>query len=325
MTSEPPRQDEPAVPEEPGPPAVPDERGQPDVVSEAGAEVAPVLATAEPALRCVNLVHVYGSAGAEVVALRGVDLTVAVGETVAVVGASGAGKSTLLWLLAGLIQPTAGELLVHGRTLGKLSPRELAALRAREVGVLLQNPARNLLPYGTALDNVLFAQRPTRRRPAVKRTRSRALLDAVGLDARRDRVAGGLSGGEQQRLALAVALANGPAVLLADEPTSQLDAHSATAVLELIEAARRDLGTSVLMVTHDQAAAARMDRAVTIRDGRIGSEARAGEEYVVVGRDGAVHLPPEVLDVLPPGTLARVHRTSRGVELRPADEDGERP
>ncbi len=278
-----------------------------------------------PALRCVNLVHVYGGAGAEVVALRGVDLTVTAGEVVAVVGTSGAGKSTLLWLLAGLIRPTAGQLFVRGRALGELSPGELASLRAREVGVLLQNPARNLLPYGTAFDNVLFAQRPTRRRPAVKRQRSRALLDAVGLDARRDRVAGSLSGGEQQRLGLAVALANGPAVLLADEPTSQLDGASAGVVVDLLQAARRDLGTTVLLVTHDEALAAQTDRAVTIRDGRVGSEARAGQDYVVIGRDGSLHLPPEVLDVLPPGSLAAVRRTSHGVELRPAHEDGEQP
>lgn len=273
------------------------------------------------AIRCVGVVHVYGAAGAEVVALRGVDLTVAKGETVAIVGASGAGKSTLVWLLAGLIRPTAGRLVVTGRQLGELSTRELAGLRAREVGVLLQNPGRNLLPYGTALDNVLFAQRPTRRRPAVKRHRSRALLGAVGLDAQRDRPAGGLSGGEQQRLGLAVALANGPTVLLADEPTSQLDADSAGTVVDLLEAARRDLGTTILMVTHDEAVAARMDRAVTIRDGRIGSEARAGQDYVVIGRDGAVHLPPEVLDVLPPGSLAQVHRTPHGIELRPAEDE----
>lgn len=275
----------------------------------------------EAAIRCVGVVHVYGAAGAEVVALRGVDLTLARGETVAVVGASGAGKSTLLWLLAGLIRPTAGHLVVTGRQLAELSTRERADLRARQVGVLLQNPGRNLLPYGTALDNVLFAQRPTRRRPAVKRQRSRALLDAVGLDAQRDRPAGGLSGGEQQRLGLAVALANGPTILLADEPTSQLDADSASTVVDLLEAARRDLGTTILMVTHDEAVAARMDRAVTIRDGRIGSEARAGQDYVVIGRDGAVHLPPEVLDVLPPGSLAQVHRTERGIELRPAEDE----
>ena len=303
----------------------PDEHGLSNAQGRSGGREQASQTAADTALRCVNLVHVYGSAGAEVVALRGIDLTVATAETVAVVGASGAGKSTLLWLLAGLIRPTAGELLVRGRSLGKLSANELASLRAREVGVLLQNPARNLLPYGTALDNLMFAQRPTRRRPAVKRDRSRALLEAVGLDARRDRSAGGLSGGEQQRLALAVALANGPALLLADEPTSQLDARSAATVLELIEAARRDLGTTVLMVTHDEGAAAQMDRAVTIRDGRIGSQARAGQEYVVIGRDGAVHLPPELLDLLPPGTLAKVSRTSRGVELQPADEGSEQP
>ena len=278
------------------------------------------VSTAEVAVRCVNVVHVYGEAGAEVVALRGVDLEVRRGETLAVLGPSGSGKSTLLWLLAGLIRPTAGQLFVGGELLGDRDEGALAGMRARRVGVLMQNPSRNVLPYGTALDNVMFAQSPTPGRWPVKRKRALALLESVGLGGLEGSRAGALSGGEQQRLAMAVAVANGPQLLLADEPTSQLDGETAKVVVELMKAASADLGTTVVVVTHDEDVAAAMDRTVTIRDGRIGAEGRAGQEFVVVGRDGGVHLPPEVLDLLPPGTLARVRRSGAVVELHPVDK-----
>ncbi|HEY5988545.1 MAG TPA: ABC transporter ATP-binding protein [Streptosporangiaceae bacterium] len=273
-------------------------------------------------VRCEGLVQVYGTAGQEVTALRGVDLDVTEGETVALLGPSGSGKSTLLWLLAGLLSPTAGIVEVCGRRLAELTGRSAASLRLREIGMVMQNPGRNLLPYETAAGNVMFAQAPTRRTGRVKRRRTAALLDAVGLARVAHRPAGRLSGGEQQRLALAVALANGPRLLLADEPTSQLDRESATAVTELISAAHDDLGTTVIVVTHDPALGASFGRTVTIRDGRVGAEGRAGEDYLVVARDGSVQLPEDLLDVLPPGTLARAVRTATGVELRRADVDG---
>ena len=274
------------------------------------------MSSTEVAVRCDNLVHVYGTAGAEVAALRGVDFSVRQGETVALLGPSGAGKTTLLWHLAGLLRPTAGSVVVIGHTLATLTNAELADLRLREIGVVLQNPGRNLLPYDTALGNVLFAQRPARRSAAAKRRRALRLLEAVGLAEATNRVAGRLSGGEQQRLAIAVAVANGPGLLLADEPTSQLDPTSADAVMELIRATNAENGTTVVAVTHDAAVGAALGRTVTIRDGRVGSEGRAGEDYVVVGRDGTVQLPPELLDALPPGSLARAVRHEHGVDLR---------
>ena len=271
---------------------------------------------AEPAVRCDNLVHVYGTPGAEVAALRGVDFVVDEGETVALLGPSGAGKTTLLWHLAGLLRPTAGFVEVAGRRLVTMTPKELAALRLREIGIVLQNPGRNLLPYDTAMGNLLFAQRPVRRSGAAKRRRAMNLLESVGLTGAGHRIAGRLSGGEQQRLAVAVALANSPGLLLADEPTSQLDPVSAEAVLDLIREANRESGTTVVAVTHDVAVGAALGRTVTIRDGRVGAEGRSGEDFVVVGRDGTVQLPPELLDSLPPGTLARAVRHDHGVDLR---------
>jgi ABC-type lipoprotein export system ATPase subunit len=270
-----------------------------------------------PAVRCDGLVHVYGTPGQEVTALRGVELEVRHGETVALLGPSGAGKSTLLWILAGLMRPTAGLVEVGGQNVAKLSAREATDMRLRDVGVVMQTPARNLLAHETALGNVLFAQSPTRRSRSTKRARALALLDAVGLGSLASRRPARLSGGEQQRLAVAVALANGPKLLLADEPTSQLDRASAGLVLELIKAASADLGTTVVAVTHDQDVGAAFDRTVTIRDGRVGMHGSAGEEYLVVGRDGSVQLPPEVLDVLPPGSLAIAIRADGEVRLRP--------
>lgn len=266
------------------------------------------------AVRCDSLVQVFGLPGEEVTALRGIDLRVADGEMVALLGPSGSGKSTLLWLLAGLMRPTAGTVEVYGRNLQHLSLKQTTALRRDDIGIVLQNPARNLLSYETALGNVHFAQRSVRRagtRPPAE------LLDAVGLTGVARRRAGRLSGGEQQRLAVAVALANTPRLLLADEPTSQLDAASAAAVIELIRAANRDHATTVVAVTHDPAVGAALDRTVTIKDGHIGAEGRDGEDLLVVGRNGGVQLPDDVLDVLPPGTLASIRRTAEGIELRP--------
>ena len=268
-------------------------------------------------VRCDGLVQVYGTPGQQVTALRGVDLEVAEAETVALLGPSGAGKSTLLWLFAGLLRPTAGIVEVCGRRLSDLTPKSAAEMRLRDVGMVMQNPGRNLLPYESAVGNMLVAQVPTRRSWAAKRHRSTALLDSVGLAKLAHRPAGRLSGGEQQRLAVAIALANGPRLLLADEPTSQLDHGSAAAVIDLICAANQDMGTTVVVVTHDQAVGSALGRTVTIRDGRVGAEGHAGEDFLVVSRDGSVQLPMEVLEsALPPGSLARAIPTAEGVELR---------
>jgi putative ABC transport system ATP-binding protein len=283
-------------------------------VTVARARAAPVI------VRCDNLMQIYGAEGQTVTALRGVDLTVAEGETVALLGPSGAGKSTLLWLLAGLLRPTAGLVEVCGVKVADLKPAEATRMRMREVGVVMQTPGRNLLPYETALGNVLFAQAPARKtRAGTRRQTAASLLEAVGLQQHASRAAGRLSGGEQQRLAVAVALANGPQLLLADEPTSQLDRDSAALVIKLLQMASGDFGTTVIVVTHDQHVGKAFGRTITIRDGKVGAEGHDGEEYLVVGRDGSVQLPPDLVDALPPGTLARAVRTDLGVEIRRAD------
>jgi putative ABC transport system ATP-binding protein len=270
-------------------------------------------------VHCDSLVHIYRLKDVEVVALRGVDLTVRRGEAVALLGPSGCGKSTLLALLAGLLRPSAGRVSVAGRDIGKLSERELLGLRRSDIGVLLQNAGRNLLPYASALDNLTFAQRGTGRGRRARRARGAELLDAVGLGDAAGKPVHALSGGEQQRLGVAVSLVNGPSVLLADEPTSQLDTASAAHVVRLLRLARDRWDTTVVVVTHDPAVGVAMDRTVSMRDGRIGAEGHRGEQLAVIGRDGSVQLPGDVLDLLPPGTLARVVRLADGVELRSTD------
>ncbi len=252
-----------------------------------------------------GLVYIYRLEGYDVVAVAGVDLDIAACESVALLGPSGSGKSTLLALLAGLLPPSAGRLTVGEYDLAKASAADLAQMRARQVGVVLQGAGRNLLPYLSSEQNVRFAQRGAggrRNLPA-----ARDVLALVGLSARgrarmrpRD-----LSPGERQRLALAVALANSPGLLLADEPTSQLDTRARDEVLAALEAVRQ-AGTTVVVVTHDPAVGHQMGRTVTIRDGRVGGEGRRGEDFSVVGRDGSLHLPHDVLNVFTPGTLVEV-------------------
>jgi putative ABC transport system ATP-binding protein len=278
-----------------------------------------------PAVHCDGLVHIYRSAETEVVALRGLDLTVEDGETVALSGPSGAGKSTLLWLLAGLLRPSAGRLWVQGNEISRLPEVGLNRLRAESLGVVLQNPGRNLIPHASAMQNIAFAQRARAYRSVERRSLAGDLLEAVGLLGAAHRAAGGLSGGEQQRLAVAVALANRPRLLLADEPTSQLDRSIARDVVTLLASAPELFGATVVAVTHDPIFGEVFGRTLTIRDGRVGTEGRRGEDYVVVGRDGGVMLPAHTSDALPPGSRARVVLQPDGVRLVRADPEEPRP
>lgn len=286
--------------------------------------VADAQATPSPApgigVTCRGLVFIYRLEGYDVVALAGVDLDIAPGEAVALVGPSGAGKSTLLALLAGLLRPSAGRVEIGPYDLVKTTDAELLRMRASDVGVVLQGASRNLLPYLSAEQNVRFAQRGAPKGRALPGPRE--VLSLVGMVARgRQRLRpAALSPGERQRLALAVALAHRPGLLLADEPTSQLDTRTRDDVVAALDAVRRS-GTTVVAVTHDPEVGARLGRTVTIRDGRVGAEGRLGEEYAVVGRDGSVHLPAEVLRVVAPGTLVQVALRPDGtVLLTPAAE-----
>ena len=287
-------------------PAIPVTEPTPVTAARTGAEV-----------RLDGVVHIYTDAtGTDVVALRGVDLEVSAGERVALLGPSGAGKSTLLSLLAGTTRASAGTVALDGVDLRTLSEGRLAALRAARVGTVLQGPWRNLLPYATAAQNVAFAQRAVSRRVRRTLTPPADLLGALGLAPLAHRPLVGLSGGERQAIAVAVAVANGPGLLLADEPTSQLDTEARTQVLDLVDEAAERWGTTVVVVTHDPVVAARWPRTVTIRDGRVGAEGRHGRDLAVVGADGSVQLPDRLRRTWPAGTLVEIEELDDRLVLR---------
>jgi putative ABC transport system ATP-binding protein len=268
-------------------------------------------------VRCEGVVHIYPGSGEgldDVVALRGIDLDVDPGEFVSLLGPSGSGKSTVLGLLAGMLRPSAGRVLIGSHDVGRMHPRALARLRGSVVALVLQNPSRNLLAYATVRQNLAFAAGPSG-------DSSDELLERLGLAALAERVTGRLSGGEQQRIAIAAALSSGAQLVLADEPTSQLDAVSREQVMELIAQVHSEFGRTVVLVTHDSAVAARSPRTVTIRDGRVGSEGVHGREYAVVGRDGSLQLPPELLEEFPPGTLLEVRHDGPEITLLPRAEE----
>jgi putative ABC transport system ATP-binding protein len=254
-----------------------------------------------------GLVHIYRSEGHEVAALSGVALDVAVGEMVGLLGPSGAGKSTLLNLLAGVFRASAGKVFIGPLELSAATPRQLDEMRANDVSLMLQGASRNLLPYFTPHENVRFAQGAARR-AGKDLPEPGDVLATVGLEADAHRPLSELTPGHLQLAALAVAMAPRPGVLLADEPTSQLDHPARDLVLERMSAVNRELGTTIVLVTHDPDVAAYLPRTITIRDGRVGGEGRSGEEYAVVTPDGFLPLPLHVREHLHPGTLVRFHR-----------------
>jgi ABC-type lipoprotein export system ATPase subunit len=260
---------------------------------------------------CDRLVRIYSVAGIEVQALQGLDLLIEPGELTALVGASGSGKSTLLNILAGLDTPTAGQARVAGHDLLAMDGRERLAYRRSSVGFLWQQTGRNLLAHLTAAENVALPMRLAGRRRGERRRRVSDLLQMLGLGYCHDRMPAQMSGGEQQRVAVAVALANQPAVLLADEPSGELDSSSAAEVFTALRTVNLELGVTILVVTHDQQVAAQVRRTVAIRDGRISTEVlresttdehgRASDvarEYSVLDRAGRLQIPREFIDTL---------------------------
>jgi ABC-type lipoprotein export system ATPase subunit len=260
---------------------------------------------------CDNLVRIYQTEGVEVVALQGLDLTVDPGELVAIVGASGSGKSTLLNILSGNDVPTAGRAWVAGNDLLEMSGRDRVIYRRDVVGFVWQHTARGLMPFLTAAENIALPLLLTRAGRSERARRSEDLLELLGIGYCRDRRPAEMSGGEQQRCAIAVAVANRPQVLFADEPTGELDSVTADEVFAALRETNKELGTTVVVVTHDPAVAGQVDRTVAIRDGRTSSEVLRrteltaegherviAEEYAVLDRTGRVQLPSEFVSTL---------------------------
>ncbi|MBO5227607.1 MAG: ABC transporter ATP-binding protein [Lachnospiraceae bacterium] len=264
-----------------------------------------------------NLVKIYKTKDLEVLALQGLDLTVNKGELVAIIGTSGSGKSTFLNMLGGLDRPSAGKLFVDGKNLFKLSDRELVDYKRQTVGFVWQNNARNLLPYLTAYENIMTPMLLSSQK--AKRERTLELLDLVGMSHRKNNKLHQLSGGEQQRIAIAIALANNPKLLLADEPTGSVDRKTADYILDMFRSINRETGVTIVIVTHDVDLSKKMPRVVSIRDGKISSERTLKEQYVVdlsnqkldwqnqdetqdefaiVDRAGRIQIPREILDTL---------------------------
>lgn len=261
-------------------------------------------------IQCDNLVKIYKVADLEVVALQGLDLQVEQGEFVALVGASGSGKSTLMNILGGLDVPSAGRATVDGHVLDQMGRRERTEYRQRVIGFVWQQTARNLLPYLTARQNVELPMLLNGVDTGDRQRRAAELLGRVGLADRADHKPERLSGGEQQRVAIAVALANEPAVLFADEPTGELDTTTAHEVFNVLRTVNRELGVTIVVVTHDPLVSGQVSRTIAIRDGRTSTETLrrvtgtdagdhlVSDEYAVLDRVGRLQLPRAYVEKL---------------------------
>jgi putative ABC transport system ATP-binding protein len=291
--------------------------------------------TAEPHILCRDLVRIFVTKGVEVQALQGLDLRVDPGEIVALVGASGSGKSTLLTILSGLDIPTAGSARVAGHDLLAMTERDRVQFRRHSVGFVWQHTERNLLPYLTAAENIQLARQVAGARTTDERVRE--LLEPLGVGHVRDRRPAAMSGGERQRVAIAVALSNDPQVLLADEPTGELDETSSAEVLEAIRALNERLGVTALIVTHDPSVSDHVRRTVQMRDGRtaaevlrrtevddLGEERHIAEEFAVLDRAGRLQLPQDYLGALGMRDRVRLALEPDRIEVHP-DRRAARP
>jgi ABC-type lipoprotein export system ATPase subunit/bifunctional DNA-binding transcriptional regulator/antitoxin component of YhaV-PrlF toxin-antitoxin module len=304
----------------------------------------------EPFILCDGLVKIYQVAELEMVALRELNLTVEKGELMAIVGSSGSGKTTLMNILGGLDRPSAGRVRVDGLDLLKLSDRQLNKYRREKVGFVWQQSARNLVPYLNAIDNVTLPMTLAGITGKAKGKRAEQLLELVGLKERMRHHLPELSGGEQQRVAIAVALANNPTLLLADEPTGEVDSATAGQIYNTFRTLTGEMGVTTLIVSHDPGVAKQVGRVVAIRDGMLASEtvrqARAAlpestngvpgengqtaeqhahpdhfEELVVVDRAGRLHIPQEYLEQFAIKGRAQLEITEEGILIRPTQQD----
>ncbi|MBO5337574.1 MAG: ABC transporter ATP-binding protein [Lachnospiraceae bacterium] len=266
-------------------------------------------------IQAEGLVKIYKTKETEVLALQGLDLTVEEGELTALIGNSGSGKSTFLNMIGGLDRPSAGSLLVAGKNLFTMTEKELVVYKRDTVGFVWQNNARNLLPYLSAVENIMLPMHLSEGKQ--KKERALMLLDMVGMSAKKNSRLNTLSGGEQQRIAIAIALANSPRLLLADEPTGSVDPKTANYIFDVFMELNRQ-GQTILIVTHDVALSKKVKRVVAIRDGKISSERilkekyadrlkeavidwrteETQEEYAIVDKAGRVQIPREILNAM---------------------------
>lgn len=270
---------------------------------------------AETMIQAEGLVKIYKTKETEVLALQGLDLTVEEGELTALIGNSGSGKSTFLNMIGGLDRPSAGSLVVGGKNLFTMTEKELVVYKRDTVGFVWQNNARNLLPYLSALENIMLPMHLSSAKK--KKDKALELLEMVGLSSKKHSRLNTLSGGEQQRVAIAIALANSPKLLLADEPTGSVDPKTANYIFDVFTELNKQ-GQTILIVTHDVALSKKVKRVIAIRDGKISSERilkesyaerlkeasidwraeETQEEYVIMDKAGRVQIPRELLNTL---------------------------
>ncbi len=263
-----------------------------------------------------NLVKIYKTKDIEVIALQGLDLNVEQGEMMAIIGSSGSGKSTFLNMLGGLDRPSAGKLYVDGKNLFSMTDSELVEYKRSTVGFVWQNNGRNLLPYLSAYENIMVPMELNSYKE--RKERADMLLDMVGLSAKRNNRMQQMSGGEQQRIAIAIALANSPKVLLADEPTGSVDTKTANYIFDIFKRLNQELGITIVIVTHDVSLSKKVQRVAAIRDGKISSErilkenfaermshtdkivdwheAETQDEFGILDKAGRIQLPREMLE-----------------------------
>ncbi len=298
---------------------------------------------AEPIITCESLVKIYKIQDVEVLALQGLDLTVQRGELMGIVGASGSGKSTLMNVLGGLVRPSAGKVIVDGHDLLKLSDVAINKYRREEVGFVWQQGSRNLIPYLNARENVEMPMMLAGVNGRRTRQQAEDLLDMVGLSHRRTHYLRQMSGGEQQRVAIAVALANNPSILLADEPTGELDTTTARTIYEAFKTLNRELGITILIVSHDPTIAKHVQRVMAIRDGKAASETvrrrrkkqrqteaaheeehleeEHFEELTVLDSAGRLQLPKSYREALQIETRVRLEMVDDTIIIRPVPPD----
>ncbi|MFE6733344.1 ABC transporter ATP-binding protein [Microbacterium sp. NPDC057650] len=287
------------------------------------------------AIVCEGLVRIFTAQGVEVQALQGLELRMATGEMVALVGASGSGKSTLLGILAGLDRPTAGSARVAGHDLVTMKGAERLEYRRSSVGFVWQQSARNLLPYLSARENIAMVHQVAGVVPRAERARfGDELLEQLGAAEVADKRPGDMSGGQRQRVAIAVALANRPRVLLADEPTGELDEVTSAEVLGAMETVNRERGVTTLIVTHDVGVTEHVERTVRIRDGRTSTETlrrtgtdeegrsvRTAQEYAVLDRAGRMQLPVDFVSALELRERVKLTLEPDHVRVAPVQDD----